>query len=375
MRRLAVLALLVVVGADAAGAEPLETALARFAAGHERELGPAAFTAGTVAGCGEARHLASPALADPATGPLVLDHGATRPDVVILFHGLSDSPFFMCGLARAFFAAGANVVLPLLTGHGLAEPLPGAHGPELAERWKADAEAALAFARTRGGRISAGGLSTGGVLAVWLERRHPELVDGGLFLFSAAFDFARRLQLAAWCSGTVADRARNPLRRWCRGVLVPLVQAAERGATWRGRNPFRMRFSEYGALELGLLRRATLQALADDPLDAPLFVAHSTADTVAPIAGVDRLTARHAAPARVTRFVVDDARAANCRALTSDCERPAGLTPPCGVPHAGLVLAEPIRRDGSADGPICEVANPAFEAMAAAAVGFLNDLP
>ncbi len=375
MRRLALLAALLFAPLAPAGAEPFEAALRDFAATHAGDLGAAAFTAGPVAGCGEAWHLDSSALADPASGPLVLDHGEPRADVVVLFHGLSDSPFFMCGLARAFFAAGANVVLPLLTGHGLADPLPTAHAPELAERWKADAEAALAFAETRGARVSTGGLSTGGVLAVWLERRQPRRVDGGVFLFSAAFDFARRLQLAASCSGTVAERARNPLRRWCRAVLVPLVQAAERGATWRGRNPFRMRFSEYGALELGLLRRATLQALAERPLEAPLFIAHSAADTVAPIAGVDRLAATHAAPARITRFVVDDERGANCRELASDCERPAGLTPPCGVPHAGLVLAEPIRPDGAAEGPICEVANPEFGTMAAAAVAFLNDLP
>jgi len=358
-----------------AAAAPLEDGLAAFAAAHADRLGEVAFVEGPVTGCGEAWHLESEALERPATGPLVLDHGEPRDDAVVLVHGLSDSPFFMCALARAFFEAGANVVLPLLSGHGLAEPLPGAHAANLAERWKADGAAALAFARTRGERVSAGGLSTGGVLAVWLRTHRPEQVDGGVMLFSAAFDFATKLKLAARCSGSAEARARNPLRRWCHAALVGFAQAADRDGPWRWRNPYRTRLSEYGALQLGLLRRATLDAVARRPLDAPLFVAHSLDDRVAPIAGIERLTSRHAAPTRIARFLIDDSRAENCRALDSHCVSAARTTPPCGLAHASVVLATPIRPDGAATGPICEVANPRFDEMAARAVAFLQTLP
>ena len=381
MKRLEVPAVLVLVLVVLSGlvrsaaATPLSDDLAAFAAAYADRLGEVAFVEGPVSGCGEAWHLDSAALARPATGPLVLDHGEPREHAVVLIHGLSDSPFFMCALARAFFAAGANVVLPLLSGHGLAEPLPDAHAPDLAERWQADGEAALAFARTRGARVSAAGFSTGGVLAVWLRARRPERVEGGLFLFSAAFDFARRLQLGAACAGTAAERAGNPLRRWCYAALVHLTRAGERDGPWRWRNPYRIRLSDYGALQLGVLRRETLQLLAREPLDAPLFAAHSRADTVAPIAGIDRLVEAHAAPERIERFTLDDRRPANCRALESDCVRPAAATPPCGVTHASVVLAAPIRPDGAASGPVCEVANPRFDEMARAAVRFLADLP
>ncbi len=376
MKRLdALLAFLVLCFPLTAAATPLEDGLATFAAAYVDRLGEVAFVEGPVTGCREAWHLDSEALERPSTGPLVLDHGERRDHAVVLVHGLSDSPFFMCALARTFFEAGANVVLPLLSGHGLAEPLPGAHAPNLAERWKADGEAALAFARTRGERVSAGGLSTGGVLAVWLQTRRPALVDGGLFLFSAAFDFAPELRLAAACSGTAAERARNPLRRWCYAALVRFAQAREREEPWRWRNPYRIRFSDYGALELGLLRRETLELLTRRPLAAPLFAAHSLDDTIAPIAGLERLAAGHAAPERIERFTIDDQRPANCRVLESDCVRAAEVTPPCGLAHASVVLAAPIHPDGAPSGPVCEVANPRFDHMAEAARRFLAALP
>jgi hypothetical protein len=65
----------------------------------------------------------------------------------------------------------------------------------------------------------------------------------------------------------------------------------------------------------------------------------------------------------------------NCRVLQSDCVQAAEVTPPCGVTHASVVLAAPIRPDGAAEGPVCEVANPRFDAMAGAAVRFFDALP
>lgn len=369
---LSTLAMLVVV--QPAEAEPLDAALADFARSYEDRLGPGGFARAELPGCGAVWHHTSAALAAPATGPLVLDHGAPARDVVVLFHGLSDSPFFLCAVARELHAAGANVVLPLLTGHGLAQPLPDAHGDDLSSRWMADAEAALDFAATRGARVSAGGLSTGGVLAVWLWTQKPETVDGGLFLFSAAFDFATRLKLAAGCAGTTAERQRSVLRRWCYGALSGWARRGERDGAWRWQNTFRQRLSEYGALHLGILRRATLQALAERPLTAPVFIAHSVADTIAPIGGVDALVADRAGRGEVVRVTVDDTRRANCRELASDCITPAPVATACGIPHASLVLADPVRPDGAAEGPVCEPANPQFAPMIAQAKAFLATL-
>ncbi len=352
----------------------LQDDLASFAQAYAPRFGEVRFVDDDIAGCGEAHALDSAALRDPATGPVVLDHGDVRENAIVLIHGLSDSPFFLCALARALFEAGANVVLPLLTGHGRVQPSAEAHVPELAERWKVDAEAALAFAERRGKRVSVGGLSTGGLLAVWLWAQTPDRIDGGLLLFSGAFDFERRLKLAAACAGTAMERQNNVLRRWCNNRLVAMTQSADEEATWNRTSPYRDLLTDYGALQLGLLRRSTLQALDGRRFDPPLLIAHSIHDDATPIAGVDALAARHEAPALVERFTIDDVREANCLPVTDDCTM---ATPPehgCGLPHASVVLAAPLRAK-SADAPVCEPANPVFEEMAAAAVAFIDRLP
>lgn len=375
MIRLSPLFVAFTLAVSPATAASLDDALADLAASYAPRLGAGAFVRGEVRGCGRAWRHTSEALAAPETGPLVLDHGAPTENVVVLFHGLSDSPFFLCAVARELHAEGANVILPLLTGHGLAEPLPDAHSEDLSSRWMADAEAALDFAATRGARVSAGGLSTGGVLAVWLWSRAPATVDGGLLLFSAAFDFVTRLKLAAGCAGTPAERRRSMLRRWCYGALSGWARRGETGGAWRWQNTYRQRLSEYGALHLGILRRATLEALAEQPLTAPLFIAHSVADTVAPIRGVDALVVAHAGDGEVVRVTVDDTRRANCRDLLSDCITPAPVPAACGIPHASVVLAESVRPEGAREGAVCEPANPQFARMIAQAKAFIASLP
>ena len=355
-----------------AAADELATALDAFRAHYAERFDGASFVRGTVEGCGDVLHLDTSALRRPATGPMVLDHGARQRDAVVLIHGLSDSPFFLCALARSLYEAGANVVLPLLSGQGRAEPWPEVHDPATTQRWQADAMAALDFARQRGDRVSVGGLSTGGVLSTWLWTQRPEAVNGGILLFSAAFDFATPLKLAAGCAGTEAERARSRLRRWCYGLLADRVKAAEVDGPWTTANPYRTTFSYFQALHLGLLRRETLQALAQRPLTAPLFVAHSVADETAPIAGIEALVAAHLRPERITRFTIDDVRRANCRELASDCTTPAPAAAACGVQQASLVLAEPITAVG---GAVCEPANPLFGDMAAAAAAFVAGLP
>ncbi|MEO1091532.1 MAG: alpha/beta hydrolase [Pseudomonadota bacterium] len=324
-----------------------------------------------VAGCGDARYLETDALRTPGVGPLVFDHGERRRHSVLLLHGLSDSAWFMCGLAKRLFAAGANVVLTLQTGHGRKEPLPEAHRDDLLAAWQEDGLAGLAFARARGEVATVGGMSMGGVLAVRLWTLQPEAIEGGLMLFSAAFDFSPMLKVAAACSGTAAERSApwTGWHRWCFEVLADGSRRLERNAEWVGKNPYRNHFSNYGALILGLMRRETLQALETRPFDVPLFIAHSLADTTAPIEGVEALAERHVAPGSVTWMLIDDVRRANCRQLESNCIDPAPQRTACGVPHASVVVEEPILAPDS--GAVCEVADPLFDALADATVDFV----
>ncbi|MFW5832827.1 MAG: alpha/beta hydrolase [Pseudomonadota bacterium] len=369
--------LLVLLLAPAARAADFAEALGRLEAHYAERLPGAAFTpvAEAVDDCGDAHYLRTDALRRPAAGPLVFDHGEVRKDAILLFHGLSDSPWFMCGIAQRLHDAGANVVVALLTGHGRTEPFPEVHRDDLIGAWEEDARAALAFARTRGDRVSIGGMSLGGVLAVRTWTLAPADVSGGVMLFSAAFDFSLGLQLAAGCVGTAEERRAwwAVARRACHAFLTRATRWWERDVAWQTGNPYRNFFSAYAALRLGELRRETLAALDARPLDAPLLVAHSAADIVSPIAGVEGLIAGHLHPDRVSRVTIDDERPENCRVLQSDCVRPAPVVAACGLPHASLTLAVPIRE--ALSGAVCEVANPRFDTVADAAVAFVRALP
>jgi carboxylesterase len=90
----------------------------------------------------------------------------------LCIHGFTGNPSTMRGIAEALAAAGFNVELPRLPGHGttVADML----GTSWAD-WSAEAEAALARVATRSGKVVVAGLSMGGSLTTWLATRHPEL--------------------------------------------------------------------------------------------------------------------------------------------------------------------------------------------------------
>ena len=102
---------------------------------------------------------------------------------LVLVHGLSDSPFCMNDLARFFhYELGYSVYLPLLQGHGLVQPK-NMEGVRLDE-WRKNVAYAVESAKSCGDRLSLGGLSTGGALA--LEVASEAGFAGDLYLFSAA---------------------------------------------------------------------------------------------------------------------------------------------------------------------------------------------
>ena len=96
--------------------------------------------------------------------------GDTRGALVL--HGFTGNPQSMRGLALAFADAGFTVEMPLLPGHGtdISDMLP--------TRWKDWSEAAeVAYTElaARSDSVVVVGLSMGGMLAVWLAQRHPEI--------------------------------------------------------------------------------------------------------------------------------------------------------------------------------------------------------
>jgi carboxylesterase len=109
---------------------------------------------GVVAGAEEWSHVA-----DGARGALVV-------------HGFTGNPSSMRGLAEAFAAAGFDVELPRLAGHGTAV---ADMVPTRWSDWSRDADAAHARLASRCRSVVVAGLSMGGSLTLWLGARHPEI--------------------------------------------------------------------------------------------------------------------------------------------------------------------------------------------------------
>src|SRR5262249_20793557 len=156
-------------------------------------------------------------------------------DAIVLIHGLSDSPFYMDAIGRAFYAAGCTVILPLLPAHGLKDPDHAMEDGDLAEKWKLMTDQAVAVAHQLGDRVSVGGFSTGGALSVNIALRHPEQIDGGIFLFSAALNVGEMNQLAG------------------RSLLIAPALARREDGDYRGDgpNPYKYPvFTLFGGLQL-----------------------------------------------------------------------------------------------------------------------------
>lgn len=99
---------------------------------------------------------------------VVLSHGEATERVFVLLHGFTNSPRQFRDLGERLFATGANVVIPRLPHHGLADRLTDAHGELQATDLILYAETGIDIARGLGKRITVVGLSVSGVSAAWV---------------------------------------------------------------------------------------------------------------------------------------------------------------------------------------------------------------
>lgn len=90
----------------------------------------------------------------------------------LVLHGLTGSPQGVAGLGAALAAAGFEVEMPLLPGHGTSpEDLAGCGWDD----WSVAAESAYQRLAARSGPVVATGLSVGGALAASVAAGHPEV--------------------------------------------------------------------------------------------------------------------------------------------------------------------------------------------------------
>jgi esterase/lipase len=266
--------------------------------------------------------------------PQIFQHGDGDRPAIVLVHGLTDSPYFMRAIGEYFAAEmGFDVYIPLLLAHGLKEP--EGMKDASADGWKQNVEFAIQAAKKSGGKISIGGFSTGGTLSVSLAIAYPEVINGGVFLFSAALGLASPV-------GNLAERL---LRTY---ILEPMLDHLDKvplvdNSPWG--NPYRYSHMDLGgAAELSELIRE-LDDLGDKcVVQQPLFAVHSEADTTAMLDEVRGLVERSRkivapAPPRAELFKIGQY---------------------FHVPHASIVLKEPVF---SANKSPLESANPFFDLM------------
>jgi esterase/lipase len=256
--------------------------------------------------------------------PLIFRSGSANSNAIVLVHGLTDSPHFMRDIGEYFCTEmGFDVYIPLLRAHGLKDPQDMRNASAI--EWKKDVQFAIAAAKTSGGKVSIGGLSTGGTLSVEMALTDGS-IDGGVFLFSAALGLATQ-------TGNLSEiLLRTPLAN-----ILDLLDSADLIDDSPSGNPFRYTKMDIGGAEELSTLIAELDILtADRSVLQPLFAVHSEADTTADIDRVASLvkTAPHAQMFRIGKNF--------------------------NVPHASTVLKNPVR---SINNSPLEPHNPFFADM------------
>jgi esterase/lipase len=258
--------------------------------------------------------------------PQIFKHDDGQPrNAIVLVHGLTDSPYFMRDIGEYFCTGmGFDVYIPLLRAHGLKEP-EDMKDASLIE-WRKDVRFAVDAAKESKGKVSIGGLSTGGTLSVEMALTNKQSINGGVFLFSAALGLASK-------AGNLGEiLLRTPLSKIFDHIdKSSLINNSPSG------NPFRYSKMDIGgARELSKLIKE-LDLLTDrDVLNQPLFAAHSESDTTADIDEIEELVNR-SKKAEMFRIGKNFA-----------------------VPHASIILKSPVL---SLNNSPLEPSNPFFDQM------------
>ncbi|WP_166424777.1 alpha/beta fold hydrolase [Paraglaciecola sp. 20A4] len=214
-------------------------------------------------------------LKNDGNAPFILHHGYKTRKVFVLFHGLSDSPFFLTSIAQALYDEGYNVMVALLPGHGRKDADQDMQDPKLAARWHSNIQKMVAIAPSFGDALYIGGFSTGGTLAVQYVLENPGKAKG-LLLFSGALALDSSVETMANIWGI----------KWLAKTLDGDYQSI-------GPNPYKYpSVARYSAFQLTDVIFSIREMMAQNqPLDLTIFAAHSEADVTTPIVGVNDLLA------------------------------------------------------------------------------------
>ena len=284
-------------------------------------------------------------------GPRIFYHGDQSRDVIVLTHGFTDSPFYVQDIAGCFFREGCNVVMPLLPAHGLIKPDVAIRDEMLDIKWRDTIDSSVAIARLLGERVSIGGFSTGAALSLNKILRHSEMIEGGLFLFSAALSLGKVLDTVG-NSGVV---------EWAVGFF--LDRTAVPGA---GPDPYKYPVlpSAVASEIIEVIQENNEKLRTFGQLPQPVFAAHSHKDTTASIQGVIDFLAQYVPADNQRFFEVEEIKHA---ALTLK------NTVPIDIGLIGQNMKDPQRIKAKQDEWLTHVsANPFFDEMMSQAIHFFK---
>ena len=116
---------------------------------------------------------------------IVLTHGYQTDRVFVLLHGLTNAPRQFRELGEKLFATGANVVIPRLAHHGLADRMTDAHAALTAQDLIDYAQYGVDIAQGLGRNVTVVGLSVSGISAAWLAQNRDDIDE--VFLLAPLF--------------------------------------------------------------------------------------------------------------------------------------------------------------------------------------------
>jgi carboxylesterase len=116
---------------------------------------------------------------------IILTHGYQTERVFVLLHGLTNAPRQFRELGEELFATGANVIIPRLAHHGLADRMTDAHAALTAQDLINYAQYGVDIAQGLGRKVTVVGLSISGNSVAWLAQNRDDIDEA--FLLAPLF--------------------------------------------------------------------------------------------------------------------------------------------------------------------------------------------
>jgi alpha-beta hydrolase superfamily lysophospholipase len=246
---------------------------------------------GSTQGCQEPEvnvfKVCSDILRNDGNAPFILHHNQVTPKVIVLFHGLSDSPFYLKSIAQALHQQGNNVVVALLPGHGKKNADLDMQDDALSDRWRKHVNSIMEFSSALGQQQYVGGFSTGGGLATEYALLNPSSVKM-LLLFSGALALQPNIERLSKIWGM----------QW-------VMEVMDGEYTGQGPNPYKYsHVARFAAMELMEIITSVRELIQQNKPNIAIFAAHSEADTTIPITGVKHLLTANLGES--TSFFIDE---------------------------------------------------------------------